>query len=401
VSRCTLLVDARALDVSGLGRYLRELLCRLFRDPRFSHFILLGDPIRLREIAAHEGVDGRVTMHAYPCVFYHPKVQLRWLHLRVQGKCDADAYFFPHYDAPLVGLPPRSVVTVHDLTHLVIRAAFPWWRRLVAGRVLARVTARASWILTGSRHARADLLQRFPQVQGRIECIPHGVDPFWFTAPEPVAGAGSPATAPPFLVCVGNRKPHKNLVVAVEALARLRVKWPELRLVLVGRRFGDEDGVRRRAERLGVGERVIELCGVDDDGLKRLYATCEGLVIPSLYEGFGLPVLEAMACGAPVIASNRTALPEVVGDAGLLVEPTDAGEVAAAVLRLRDDAALRARLREEGRERARHFTWDEAAQRTADALLRVTGRVGVREAAQAEAEPPMAHSHPASNDHAS
>lgn len=366
-------MDARGLLSSGIGRYLREVLTVLFRDERFGRIELLGEPEAVRDFCAGMPHAERARVRSYPYGFYSPGAQAEWLRLRATGALDADVAFFPHYDVPLLALHSRSVVTVQDLIHFKVPSAFPRWRRVAAGVLLHRAVQGAGRVLVSSECTLRDLEERFPGCGFKVGVVPLGVSPF-FAAP----GAGEEDRVPgriggTYLLCVGNRKPHKNLTVAVEALALLRNEAPDLRLVIVGDVFQGWESVLDRAVELGVRERLVEVSGASDADLRALYAGCEALLFPSLYEGFGLPVLEAMASGAPVVASNRSSVPEVVGDAGLLVDPEDPRGFAEAVLRLRRTPALREELVRRGRERAANFTWERAATATADVLFAVAG----------------------------
>jgi glycosyltransferase involved in cell wall biosynthesis len=241
--------------------------------------------------------------------------------------------------------------------------------------LLRRAVQGAGRVLVTSQSTRRDLLERFPGCGSKLGVIPLGVSPFFA---GPAEDPSLERIGGPYLLCVGNRKPHKNLVAAVETLALLRAEAPELRLAVAGEVYRGWDEVLRRAGELGVRDRVVEVAGASDGELRSLYAGCEALLFPSLYEGFGLPALEAMAAGAPVVASDRSSLPEVVGDAGLLADPEDPAAMAEAVRRLRRDPELRARLVRRGRERAASYTWERTARETADVLLRVAGGAEAR-----------------------
>lgn len=365
----SMLVDARAIHASGIGRYLREVLGAVLADPRFARVELLGEPEALH--AFRGGVPGgeKVSVRAYSHGFYSPSAQAAWLGLRLRGAAAADVSFFPHYDAPLFALPSRSVVTVHDLIHFKVPEAFSPWRRFGARALLRRGVSAAGGIITVSEATRRDLVERFPSVAGKVRVVPNGVSPFFRPCAD--GAACDLPTRSPYLLCVGNRKPHKNLAAAVEALALLREERPELLLVVVGDVFEGWEAVLQRAGSLGVRERILDVSAAGDTQLRCLYTHAEALLFPSLYEGFGLPVLEAMACGAPVVASNRSSLPEVVGDAGVLVDPGSPREMADAVLRLRREPGLREDLVRRGRARAAAFGWERSAHETADLLYRV------------------------------
>jgi glycosyltransferase involved in cell wall biosynthesis len=374
-------VDARTLNVSGLGRYLREILAGLLLDGRFESVTLLGDPVRLSTWLEGRRSEGEVHLRSFLGGLYSPAGQLSWLRDHARQASSADVYFVPHFDAPLLGVPARSVVTVHDLTPFRVPSAFGRIRRLSGRLLLGRAVRRATRVIAVSHWTRSDLATEYPDVAGRTCVIPNGVSEVFLEAGAAAgtrigAAGGGRRGDPPYLLAVGNHKPHKNLVAAVETLARCVAEWPALRLVMVGQRYPGWDAPLRRAAELGVAERVELVDAVDDAGLVRYYQRCEALVFPSLYEGFGLPALEAMAVGAPVVASDRSSLPEIVGDAGSLVDPTDYDAMAAAVLRLRSEPAHRAELVRRGRERAARYSWRSAAMQTADLLHEVGIRRG-------------------------
>jgi glycosyltransferase involved in cell wall biosynthesis len=283
----------------------------------------------------------------------------------------AAAAFFPHWDAPLLGMPARAVVTVHDLIPFRVPGAFPARKRALARPALARVLRTAARVVCVSEASAADVRRWAPAAAARVVAIPNGVSAEFS---GPVTAPLAAGVAAPYLLCVGNQKPHKNLAAAVAVLARLRAgAHPGLRLVVAGRDFGT-DGLRDVALAAGVGDAVTTLGEVDDRTLHALYAACGALVFPSRYEGFGLPVLEAMAAGAPVVASNTPAVAEVAGDAAAaLLSPDDVAGMAAACDRLLTDPEARRAAAARGRARASAFRWSETARRTGRLLRQVAG----------------------------
>lgn len=252
-------------------------------------------------------------------------------------------------------LPPRapaaSVVTVQDLSFEL----HPWLMRprdrLFFRTLVPRAVRRAAAVLVGSEWTRRDVVENYDVPEAKVVVTPYGVDPLF--SPD-----GPRPDGAPYLLFVGSLEPRKDPLTALEALA---LADAELRLVLVGPDRGLADSVRERAARLDLAERV-ELRGhVSKEELAALYRGAACLVFPSRYEGFGLPALEAMASGTPVVASTAGALPEVVGEAGVLVPPGDAAALAAGV-----EQALRERerLAAAGLERARRFSWAETARLT-------------------------------------
>jgi glycosyltransferase involved in cell wall biosynthesis len=261
-----------------------------------------------------------------------------------------------------------SVVTVHDLTYLRVRGSASAWKRAGMRWWLRRVLARSARVVCVSEHCRRDLVAFAPGAAARMRVIPNGVsDAFRGGATnEPSLPSG---VRPPYLLAVGTRKPHKNLECAVDVLAKLAAHDATLTLVVAGESGPHWRHVAARAERLGVARRVRALEPVTDDELRALYRGAEALLFPSRYEGFGLPLLEAMSCGTPVIASNATSIPEVTGTAAMLFGPDDAAGMADAVMQLRANAAFRAELIARGLARAAQFSWDRCAEQTEAVLL--------------------------------
>jgi glycosyltransferase involved in cell wall biosynthesis len=271
---------------------------------------------------------------------------------------------------PHTGTVP-TVLTLQDMQH---REHPEWFSRseLLFRRLAYDAAAqRAGHVITATRHARGQIVERLGIEPDRIEVIPHGIDHARFS-PSPTPGDAerlSPLDLPRrFLLYPANMWPHKNHDRLIEALARTDDR--EVRLVLTGQDYGRLGALLDRARRLGVDARVTHLGHVAADVIPALYRRATGMVFPSLFEGFGIPVIEAMACGCPVASSDRSALPEVVNGAGLLFDPTDIDEIAAALGKLIAHGAGREGLVQAGTKRAAEFTWD----RCADAHLGVYRR---------------------------
>jgi glycosyltransferase involved in cell wall biosynthesis len=263
---------------------------------------------------------------------------------------------------PPLTIGARRVVTLLDLIWLHQREAWGTPAAVRTMALLTRISARrATRVITISESARDDIVRTFEVAPEKIDVTPLGVRP-----PErrpPRAGG------PPSILCVAQKRPYKNLASLIHAVAEL----PEATLVLPGAPTEYEAELRRLADRLGVAERVRFPAWVPGDELEALYAQATCFVLPSLIEGFGLPVLEAMARGVPVACSDRPALPEVAGDGALLFDPTDQRAVTNAVRRLLGDADLREQLSARGLERAKHFTWRRTAELTLESYRRAIG----------------------------
>jgi glycosyltransferase involved in cell wall biosynthesis len=260
---------------------------------------------------------------------------------------------------PIVGRP--FVVTVHDIIPLVFDDG---QSRAYADRFansLERALRRADAVIAVSESTRRDLVARFGISRRRVEVIHWGADT---VAPAAEAPAGPRDDS--LVLAFGGDAPRKNTAGVLGAFAVASRRVPAARLALVGL-----SGARKRAEfevlaaRLGIAGRVRFEGYVSDADLQALYGRAAVLFYPSLYEGFGMPVVEAMASGTPVVASNASSLPEVVGDAGVLVDPRDEQAMGEALARVLANERLRADLGERGRARARSLTWDECARRTA------------------------------------
>ena len=256
------------------------------------------------------------------------------------------------YMAPPVYRGAPVVLTVHDLSFATERDLMDPFDRTVFRTFVPRSLRRAARVLVGSHWTRERIADRYRIAPEKIVVTPYGVDPV-FTPQGRRPNDGS------YLLFVGALQPRKDPLCAVQALTRLD---PELRLVFVGPEKRGANEVRREVARLGLEQRVRFLGHVPKEELVALYRGAECLVLPSRDEGFGLPVLEAMASGTPVVASTAGALPEVAGDAAVLVPPRDPEALADGVERA---LAEREQLRALGLERSRQFTWEETARQTA------------------------------------
>ena len=278
----------------------------------------------------------------------------------------------PHHHLARHGrwLPQPYVVTVHDLMRLLdLRGGTPLISAPSArDRLYLRLDAagirRAAAIIAPSQATKRDLIRHLGVPEKRISVVYEGVDHDVFRPVE------RRVFTDPYVLFVGSEHPRKNLATLFRAFARVKADgfFPELKLVKVGAPGSGEAPFReqsvRAAREAGVEEDVIFVGRAVGDELAAYYSGAECLVLPSLYEGFGLPPVEAMACGCPVVVSNVTSLPEIAGDAALLVDPTDDAALARAIVALLDDAALRAGLRARGLARAAEFSWERAATET-------------------------------------
>jgi glycosyltransferase involved in cell wall biosynthesis len=278
---------------------------------------------------------------------------------------DSGLLWVPHFNAPLF-YSGRMVVTMHDIAPLAMPEILGnAVKRAYAKLLIERAVKQASAILCVSEFTRNELATRLQVPAEKMTVTRLGLDSAW-----PVnAPAHKEADGTPYLLYVGNVKPNKNLGLLLQAFGAVRDQLPH-RLVLVGkmRGFGTSDeAVIAQAEAMG--DRVRFACEVCDEELGRFYAGATALVMPSLYEGFGLPLLEAMQLGCPVLASTAGALPEVGGDAALYFNPRSAEDLSACLLHANDACAMKT-LAEKGRERVRMFSMQRCAELTAEVMNR-------------------------------
>lgn len=273
-----------------------------------------------------------------------------------------------------------SVVTIHDLSAERLPGLsgrrFGQWLASARTRWTAR---RADRVIAHSHSAAADMADCFGVAPERIAVVPLGVGPEFFPEPPPTQDVVRARLAPGrqgFILFCGSLEPRKDVPTLLQAFARLPDVRNRYRLVLAGGSGRASPGITALVHTLGLSEVVAFEGYLEIPLLRALYSAAALFVLPSLYEGFGLPVLEAMACGAPVIAANTSSLPEVVGEAGLLVSPGDPGALVEAMARVLQDPALATDLRRRGFDRAKRFTWEEAAARTLAVYRAVAAEAG-------------------------
>ncbi|MBI5300726.1 MAG: glycosyltransferase family 4 protein [Chloroflexi bacterium] len=345
----------------GIGRYTFNLIDALARIAPEERFVVLHNPTL------------KNTRHDITVLAHHPNIELR----RVDTPTFSFREQFPirhsHFailHSPYIIKPYflriPSIVTIFDLIPLFFPNDLPNARvRIVFRLALTLATRTATRILAPSNSTRDDLVARLRVPRERIAVTPLAADARF--APQPkseIARVREKYDLPArFILSVGINKPHKNHAVLIEAFDKFVIRNSkfEIGLVIAGAwdaRYAEQSKIENRKSK------IYRLPDVADADLPALYAACDAFVFPSLYEGFGLPPLEAMACGAPVICSNASSLPEVVGDAALMFEPRDVNALSAHLARVLDDAALRDELRGKSLARAQQFSWERCAHET-------------------------------------
>jgi glycosyltransferase involved in cell wall biosynthesis len=359
-----LLAHTRSFRRAGVSNYVEALLTHLGaidQRNRYTVYTTCGLD------SAALGLPSNFAVRPSRLPTINPRVRIPWeqllapLLLRLSR---ADVFHGVLNVAPLF-CPAPSVITIHDLAFLSFPQTFRRLNRAYltwATRVSAR---RAARILAVSEATKQEIV-RLLGVQPEKIVVTYDACDERFAPPEPGALAAFRArTGLPerFILFVGTLEPRKNLPTLIEAYSRI-ARATDAPLIIGGGKGWLYDSIFAKVESLDLGDRVRFAGFIDAADLPLWYAAATVFTLPSLYEGFGMPLLEAMACGTPVVSTISSSLPEVVGDAGLMVPPTDADALGTALLRLLGDASLREELRERGLRQARRFSWRETAERT-------------------------------------
>ncbi|HBY93727.1 MAG TPA: glycosyltransferase family 1 protein [Chloroflexi bacterium] len=372
--RVCLDISAALGQGAGIGRYARELALALHALPDGPELFLFHNrhpldqlPAELRELPRIEVPLGDKTWRAL--MLTGQKLPLAW-----RGNLpDADLFHGTDMLAPPI--PQPAVVTIHDLSILLYPEHHTRLNRLHLRWALPRVTRRVAAIIAVSEATKRDLIARLDVPADRVHVVPNGVDHKRFYPryrPEARQRAGLMlGIEPPYILALGTLEPRKNLPTLLRAYARLGRDVP--RLVLAGARGWGEGPLFELVKELGLQERVRFTGYVPEAVLPDLYAGARLFVYPSLYEGFGLPVLEALASGAPVITSNISSLPEVAGKAALLVDPTSVEELTRMMRRVLESKQLRDELRAKAPKQAAQFSWERTARETLAVYASVLG----------------------------
>lgn len=298
-----------------------------------------------------------------------------WTHLRLSwemARCPPDALFVPSHVLPLIH-PRISLVTVHDLGYLYFPQAHPWRQRLYLDLSTRWNAQAATHLLADSQATKSDLVSRYSVPPEKITVAYPGMDETLAPVRDPTAIKAVKARhgiAGDYFLYLGTLHPRKNLTRLVKAFAKSKIKSqkPKIHLVLAGKCGWLYDDLFAQVRGLGLEKQVLFPGYIPSEDKAALLSGALAFLFPSLYEGFGLPALEAQACGCPVVASTTSSLPEVAGDGALLVDAQDTAALAAAIQRIATDLTLRESLIERGFANARRFSWAACAQSVLDAI---------------------------------
>ncbi|MBI3471334.1 MAG: glycosyltransferase family 4 protein [Candidatus Solibacter usitatus] len=361
-------VDAHAIGRHQTGNevYIRSLLnafAAIDKQAEFITYLSSGD--------ARPWVPSRFETRT---IAANPFVRLG-LDLSTKLRQDHPDLVHVQYTAPLA-CPVPVVVSVHDVSFLEHPEFFTRMRALQLRWSVHRTVRSAARILTGSEFSRDSILAAYGLEDGQVVVVPNAASPVF--RPEHIDNAQDAvrtrfAVPCPYLLTVGDQQPRKNHIGLIRAFAKLIKAHPQLRhrLVIAGKETWFSARVREAVKQSGVADRIRLLGFVSDDDLMHLYNACEVFVFPSFYEGFGLPLLEAMACGRAVACSNTSAMPEVADGAAILFDPYSSDEIARALADLLLDSELRIRMERLGQQRATQFNWQRTASQTLEVYYSV------------------------------
>lgn len=357
-------IDVTALPTQlfGAGNYIVNLTQTLIRTDSANDYFVFSKPQQAPLFA------GRGYAQIVPADLPTRYHRIAWEQVafpRLIQRYRLDVVHSPHYTMPVLASCAR-VVTFHDMTFMLHPEAHLLYK-LLFFRTMIPISARsADALIAISQNTQKDILNLFPARSNRLFTIPYGIVPIFQPMPRSaqINALRKYDLPEPFVLYVGNLEPRKNLPSLLRAFATLVKRGLPHSLVLVGSRGWMDDDIFSTLRDLNVGHRVFMPGYVPQEELPALYSAASLFVYASRYEGFGLPILEAMACGVPVITSNVASMPEIAGDAGMLIDPNNETELSEAMARILNDSELRAKMSRDGIERARQFSWERAARET-------------------------------------
>ena len=361
-------VDAHAIGqhLTGNETYIRNLLNNFARLDKEAEFIAY-----LSKERVFSEVPDRFLKRLVPENPYHRV----GFDLSRQTRRDGPDLLHVQYTAP-VYCPVPVVATVHDLSFLEHPEYFTRYRALQLRLTVRRTVLKAARIITVSEFSKRSIVRAYELPEDKVVVIPNGVSSEFRPIGREVARrALAPHLRVPFILCVSDLQPRKNHLKLVASFERLLAAHPQLphHLVIVGKETWFSPVVKTAAAKSSVASRIHFTGFVPDEDLLRYYNACDLFVYPSLYEGFGLPILEAMACARAVACSNTSSMPEVADSAALLFDPNSIEEIVSAMADLLLDSGLRARMERLGAQNAAKFSWETSAARTLDVYYEVAG----------------------------
>jgi alpha-1,3-rhamnosyl/mannosyltransferase len=372
IANMKIIIDARLIlpQQTGIGRYLLNLiqaLANLSGSEEFECWVQgnLPDDHPIWTVKSSRIKIKKISVA-------HMSIRQQWAIPLMVKRTSHDIFHYPHFDLPFA-TPGKTVVTLYDLKYILHPDFFPQLamvKRLMMKIMMANAARRAQRVITISNNSLHDIIRQFHTPSDKIRVTHLGVDNRFFLKSDPNfidTFRKRYSLQDPFILFVGERRPHKNISGVIQAFNKFISMSPKsYRLVIAGKPYRDFHEPEHLVKNLGLMNRVIFFDSPPDSDVHLLFQSAEALMLLSRYEGFGLPILEAMASGTPVIASNTTSLPEIVDDAGVVV-PVDEPDAAAEALNsVVIGGENRDKFIKRGFEHARQFTWERCAQQTID-----------------------------------
>lgn len=356
-----LTVDLRMIHASGIGTYIKNIVPQIIAYYPDYKFNFIGNINEMSEFSWAHGAN--ITLIECLAPIYSIIEQIE---LAKKIPSNTSLFWSPHYNYPLL-YGGKLLVTVHDIIHLAMPQYFPGIVKRVYAKVMfTTLKYKAHGIVAVSKFTCNELQRLVGVTEKKIVPVYNGIDASWFN----ITPHSNPHSKP-FIFFVGNVKPHKNLVNLVKAFELLINKIPH-DLIIIGKKDGFITGDNEVTSMVNLLAERIKFTGfISDEALRQYFVHADALVFPSLYEGFGFPPLEAMACKCPVLISNIPCLTEVCGNAALQCNPYSPKDIANKIEQIINDTMLREELRHKGVERAKQFTWDICAENTAKVILEV------------------------------
>ncbi len=342
---------------TGKGYYTYNIVREILKIDKTNQYILYtnspGNPYSF-----FKNVEIRMT----------PEPGWKWHYRTLQDikKEKPDLFFSPtSYIIP--ALAPKSlsvIITVHDLVAFFYPLTHSTKAVIVERLALPLAIKKARHIFTVSENTQKDIIKRFHCRKNKIQVVPCGLSPFYTNPVSPLEleKVGEKFLLPKnFILAVGTLEPRKNLNTLIKSFVIVKRKLPGFKLVIIGKQGWNYKSIEKNIQHLKLKDDILFLGYLEESDLQKVYKLATVFVFPSLYEGFGIPPLEAMACGCPVVSSNTSSMPEVIGDAGILIDPKNAFKLANALIDLIENDQVRNMFIERGRERIKKFNWEESA----------------------------------------
>lgn len=352
-------IDGRMLYGSGIGRCLREIIKKVLSLDKNIEISLYGDPQDYKRYLSEYNIEGKeIIFREDRSPVYSVREQITGSMISLKDK-SSQVFYYPHYNLPFV-TGRNSVFTIHDFTQFKFPEYFGKNKVKIAKLVLSNAVKKAKKIIVVSKSTLYDFYYYFPEYKREAEVIYNGVsEKFKILGDREKKDFLNKSKFGRYILFIGNNKPHKNISGLINSFASIKNEFKDFKLVIISsgfdlESFPAEDRIK---------EDIIVVDETSDDELVYYYNCAFMFILPSFYEGFGLPVIEAMACGCPVITSNVSSLPEVGGDAALYINPYDTGSFTHGIRKLIGSSNLRNNLIEKGTKRARLFSWENTARK--------------------------------------